>query len=233
MSRKLVVLVIASAAAVSSVHGFSPFRPAASAPSAASSAQADEAVTAFAKRYPKKAPPKRFFFESWGVPARDVDGTEIKRATSESRGRAIFDIDEKQQRSTFAALAEVYGEDSALQMIRDAPGVLAFRPESFGPTFRAWSGIFGEEETRGMVARNPNLLAVTEADAAESNEQTMQFSYILSATRPIGPYINFFILVLLLLPAAEQITGIPIRAQLLGEVFYKIPTLPPDTVFGS
>ena len=67
-----------------------------------------------------------------------------------------------------------------------------------------------------MVVRNPGLLAVTPTEAARSNDSAMQASYIIAATAPFGNILLPVLGTLLMVPAAEGITGIPIRATLLA-----------------
>jgi hypothetical protein len=184
----------------------------------ATSKPVDEAVAIYQKRYPDKGSKKDLFFTSWGVPKRDIDGSQIKKSKSTSGNKRIFDIDDKQQRASFQELARLYGAEVALQMTRDLPSILAFNSKNFKPSLQEFSKIFGQEEAKEMVARNPGLLAVSPANAAESDDQTMQFSYIVAKTRPLGDVLLFGTLGLLSIPALEALSGIPLRANILSTV---------------
>lgn len=66
------------------------------------------------------------------------------------------------------------------------PGSLGFDPSLFLETFEAFSEVFGAEETKGMVTRNPNLLAVRPTGfggAINAKKDTMQMSYVIAYTR--------------------------------------------------
>lgn len=86
----------------------------------------------------------------------------------------------------------------------------------FASSLQEFSNIFGEEEAKGMVVRNPGLLAVTPAEAARTNDSAMQASYIIGATAPFGNILLPLLMTLLLVPAAEGVTGIPIRDTFLA-----------------
>jgi len=178
----------------------------------------DEALAIYQKRYPDKGSNKSLFFTSWGVPKRDIDGSQIKKSSSTSTNKRIFDIDDKQQRAAFQELARIYGQEVALQMTRDLPSILAFNRKNFKPSLQEFSNIFGTEEAKEMVARNPGLLAVSPAKAAESDDQTMQFSYIVAKTRPLGAVLLYGTLGLLSIPGIETLSGIPFRANILSMV---------------
>jgi len=180
----------------------------------------DEAVEIYLKRFPKKSSRKRLFFEDWGVPKRDIDGSVVGTIGKggSPKGKSLFDIDESRQRTAFVELAKLYGESEALEMTKILPNILAFDYSSFDGALAAFSELFGEDEAKEMVIRNPSLLAVNPTTAATSDDQTMQFSYIVSATRPIGKAGLPSILALLSIPALEQITQFPIRAQLLSSL---------------
>ena len=90
----------------------------------------DEALAIYQKRFPNKGENKKLFFTSWGVPKRDIDGSLVNKSNPRSTSKRLFDIDDKQQRAAFQELARVYGEDTALQMTRDLPSILAFNKKS-------------------------------------------------------------------------------------------------------
>merc|ERR1712151_1414880 len=143
-------------------------------------------------------------------------GAKINDASSAQKSKSLFDIDEARQKNAFIELTRLYGEDDALKMTKILPNILAFDYKNFDGALSAFSEIFGEEEAKGMVVRNPSLLAVNPAVAATSDDQTMQLSYVVSATRgkPISPVL----LALLCVPGLEQLTQIPIRAQLFASI---------------
>ena len=66
------------------------------------------------------------------------------------------------------------------------------------------------------VLRNPGLLGVRASEAAKASDQTMVFSYIVAATRPIGIAGPIVILSLVMVPVFEGITGVPIRGPFLA-----------------
>ena len=176
----------------------------------------EEACAIYNKRFESKRKPKsRPFFASWGMPKRDIDGTEIG-AIGEGgspMGKSLFDIDDARMRTSFTEIARLYGEDNALDMVKALPNVLAFDSSNFAPALDAFGEIFGEDEANAMVIRNPGLLAVSPKNAATSSDQTMQFSYIIAATRPIGKAGLPAILSLLSIPGIEKAFNVPIRAQ--------------------
>eukprot|EP00975_Prorocentrum_lima_P004550 985355-Prorocentrum_lima.AAC.1 len=45
-------------------------------------------------------------------------------------------------------------------MVKAVPGCLAFDPSNFQGTYDVFCETFGEDKAKGMVRRNPNLLAV-------------------------------------------------------------------------
>merc|ERR1719384_1253235 len=173
----------------------------------------EEAMNIYSSRFSKKGKGtrKRFFFEDWGFPERDIDGTRVRAKNDNTK--SFFDIQESQKRAAFSKLVELYGESNALAMIKILPNALGFNYNNFGGALLAFSDIFGEEEAKAMVLRNPGLLAISPSAAATSDDQTMQFSYIVSATRPIGKAGLPLLLALLSIPFLEQITEYPIRAK--------------------
>jgi hypothetical protein len=69
-----------------------------------------------------------------------------------------------------------------------------------------------------MVVRNPGLLSVKPANAESADDLTMQLSYVVDFTRPIGALGPFLILGLVSVPAIESVTGVT-RADLLASLF--------------
>jgi hypothetical protein len=102
---------------------------------ALSSAATDEAVDVFAEKYPFDRPPSE----------GDKKGETVKRFT---------DMSEKQVRSSFDALANVYGDAPALDMVKAMPVVLTFNSENFAPALKGFANTFGEDESKAMVSRN-------------------------------------------------------------------------------
>uniref|UniRef100_A0A6U3ZTQ5 Uncharacterized protein n=1 Tax=Ditylum brightwellii TaxID=49249 RepID=A0A6U3ZTQ5_9STRA len=188
---------------------------------AVSKAVTDEAVAIYQNKFQKKdKKTTRPFFSSWGMPKRDVDGTELTIGKGgSSAGKGIFDIDESVQRASFNEIARLYGESEALEMTKIMPTVLAFDSSNFADSLAAFSETFGEEDAKAMVMRNPGLLAINPLNAANADGQTMQFSYIVSATRPFGNILLPGILGLLCIPAIEGATGIPIRSTFFATLF--------------
>eukprot|EP00567_Pseudictyota_dubia_P015626 CAMPEP_0197452286 /NCGR_PEP_ID=MMETSP1175-20131217/31680_1 /TAXON_ID=1003142 /ORGANISM="Triceratium dubium, Strain CCMP147" /LENGTH=245 /DNA_ID=CAMNT_0042985255 /DNA_START=33 /DNA_END=770 /DNA_ORIENTATION=- len=180
----------------------------------------DAALELYSKKFTaeKLGTKKRFFFSAWGMPKRDIDGTATGKIGQGGTvaGKSLFDVDEGRKRSTFSEIVRLYGEDNALEMVKALPNILAFDSTQFSPALDAFGEIFGEEEANAMVVRNPGLLAVKPKDAATSTDQTMQFSYLVAYTRPIGNAGLPAILSLLSVPGIEQVTNIPIRAQLFA-----------------
>lgn len=174
---------------------------------------AEEAVQIFDKKYPfGRDPPKSIGFGDFGMPNRDIDGTPLKKQSNIQSNKRLTDITQEQATASFSALAAAYGEERALDMVKALPLCLAFDKSVFGPSLREWSQVFGEEEAKEMVRRNPGLLAVKPEEASRSTDQTMTFSYIVAATRPLGPFLLSSLALLLLIPAFEAITGLQIQS---------------------
>lgn len=186
-------------------------------------AEADEAVSIYDAKYPFDRPPLEKSslteFLSFGVPNTDVDGTQYKTYDrSATPGPRLTDISEKDARATFNELAKCYGAESALEMTKAQPLILTFKRDVFAASLKEYSAIFGEEEAKAMVGRNPGLLAVKPVEAAKATDQTMQASYLIAATRPFGDVLLPSILLLLLVPAFESVSGVPIRATLFSAI---------------
>jgi hypothetical protein len=175
---------------------------------AASPKPIDEAIAFYNEKFPfEREPPKPSPFTTLGM-------SDKMKAQMESRNqrRRLTDISEKQARSAFQELAKLYGDDVAKQMVIDLPVCLSFERTWFKPSLGAYSEIFGKEEAKAMVARNPGLLAVKPSDAATVTDQTMTFSYLIAYTRPSSKVTLPLLFVLLAIPVVEAITGIQIRA---------------------
>lgn len=188
----------------------------------ATSPLAEEAAEIFFNKYPFRKEIKNVNpLGNIGMPDRDIDGTRYKKtAPKAGERRSLADISEDKAKTTFSGIAKIYGEDEALEMVKIFPLALAFDEKKIAEVFGIWSELFGEEETKGMVLRNPALLAVGPELAKKTDKQTMQFSYIVAATRPIGIFGPIGIVGLLCVPAIEAATGVaisePVRAALTG-----------------
>mmetsp|Transcript_16637 Transcript_16637/g.45772 ORF Transcript_16637/g.45772 Transcript_16637/m.45772 type:complete len:225 (-) Transcript_16637:393-1067(-) len=220
-STRSIVLLLSCL--VATTHGF--FQTAAKKASAKVSPFAQEAIDIYGAKYSyDRAPRQDSFFDSIsrvGVPTTDIDGTKVLKQT-ENSGKRITDRTEKDVAATFNAIASIYGEERAIEMVKIFPICLSFDPDAFSGTFDIWSEIFGEEETQDMVSRNPGLLAIQSKDAGKNTDNTMAFSYIVAATRPIGIFGPVGILGLLSVPVIEGTTGIAIKQpffEALGSIF--------------
>ena len=151
--------------------------------------------------------------------ALSIFGNEYDYADNsqkESDGsRKLTDISEEKAKAAFQELSTVYGSERALDMVKALPICLAFDKSSFSPSLKAFQELFGDEEAKAMVTRNPGLLAVPPNEAAKSNEQTMAFSYIVAYTRPLGPLLAPFLFLFLASMVTEVATGVPLRTQFL------------------
>lgn len=165
-----------------------------------SSPYTDEALEIYTSKYSTGAKRQKFFFESWGMP-----GSYNK---PENSSESIFERKQEELKSTFNTIASLYGEEEALNMVKIQPGVLAFNKDNFGPSLAAFGEKFGADEAREMVIRNPGLLSVKPANAESADDLTMQLSYVVEFTRPIGVAGPIFVIGLLMIPALESATGV-------------------------
>jgi hypothetical protein len=147
-----------------------------------------------------------FFCHTLFATNQDFDGTRIKK-NNPSKKR-LTDITPEQAKKSFNELARLYGDERALGMVKAQPICLAFDSTRFSATCDAWTEVFGLEKTQEMVARNPGLLAVRPGEAAKASDSTMVFSYIVAATRPLGPVLLVTLLLAVLTPLIESVTGI-------------------------
>ncbi len=99
------------------------------------------------------------------------------------KGYPFVNDDKTKLSTTFNEMARLYGDEVALQMVKNMPTVLRFDPENFEPCLESWAEQFGLEKAQAMVNRNPGLLGVkpTESEDASSS---MYFSYVAAALRP-------------------------------------------------
>jgi len=183
-----------------------------------------EAIDLWSAKYPFNREPLKTNesfekFASLGVPKTDIDGTRVRKDNYGEK-RRLTDLTEQDVSKNFNALCAVYGEDRAIDMVKIFPICLSFNSNDFAKSYEAWSDIFGAEESLDMVSRNPGLLAVSPSDAASSTDQTMYFSYIIAATRPIGIFGPIIILLLLTVPGIEGATGIQIKEPFLNAISF-------------
>lgn len=129
----------------------------------------------------------------------------------------IFSIKENKLRTTFNAIAKLYGEENALKMVKIQPGVLAFNSDNFARSLDAFGEKFGIDEAKEMVIRNPGLLSVKPANAADADDLTMQLSYVVDFTRPIGAAGPVGLLGLLSIPGIEGALGMS-KGELLSSL---------------
>lgn len=159
------------------------------------------------KKFPfGREPPKSNFMGDFGMPNQDFDGTRLKKKYATSK--RLTDISPAQAKQAFLELARLYGEERALAMVKAQPLCLAFDVKNFAKSLAAWAEVFGLEAAQEMVARNPGLLAVRPDEATNATDSTMAFSYIVAATRPLGPVLLAGLFFLLLTPTIESLTGI-------------------------
>jgi len=175
-----------------------------------STSSVDQAVAIYNRTFPfGRDPPQRNFLGDFGMPNQDFDGTRIKKESYQSnKRRRLTDITPKQAQQTYQQLVKLYGDERALQMVQAQPICLAFDSSKFAKSLDAWTNVFGLDAAQDMVARNPGLLAVRPDEASKAADSTMVFSYIVAATRPLGPILLAGLLFLLLTPAIQSLTGI-------------------------
>mmetsp|Transcript_4050 Transcript_4050/g.3822 ORF Transcript_4050/g.3822 Transcript_4050/m.3822 type:complete len:252 (-) Transcript_4050:197-952(-) len=184
-----------------------------------SEATLQEALTVFENRFQlSNASKKTFkpFFTQWGVPKKDLDGSLVRTTSEKGVSKRMVNTNLKDQKAAFTEIARIYGEDAALQMVKDLPYALAFNKSNFAANYKVYEDVFGEEPAKAMVKRNPGLLAIKPEDALKTDEQTMAFSYLVSTFRPVSDVAFPLLLLLLSTPAIERFSGIPIRTTFLG-----------------
>lgn len=237
--KNLNIVSILSLIGTSSVHGFlQQFKNGAA---ATSSPLADEAFAVFDRAFPNRAEPlKESPLLNIGVPKVDIDGTKYgyvieqnkyvvtlqfvflnsarRQFDSEVRGKRRTDISETDAKTTFNELSKLYGAENALEMTKALPVCLTFKRTLFAPALKEYANIFGEEEAKAMMCRNPGLLAVKPVEAARATDQTMQASYLIASTRPFGDVLLSTLAALLLIPAVEAVSGVPIRTTFFSAI---------------
>ena len=169
----------------------------------------NEAVQIYLNKYPADQKTVSFFFESWGMPAR-YQAPKSKQS--------IFSRNNEELAATFNAIASIYGDEAALKMVKISPTVLSFEKSYFQPSLDAFAETFGYEESKEMVIRNPGLLGSKPQDAKGADDLTMQLSYVVEFTRPIGAFGPASIIVLLFVPALESALGVG-KGELLSALF--------------
>lgn len=170
---------------------------------------ADEALETYLKKYPADIKTVSFFFESWGMP-------ESYKAPKSKQ--SIFSRKNEEIKATFNTIASIYGDEAALKMVKIQPSVLAFEKDNFQPSLNAFGENFGYEESKEMVIRNPGLLGTKPANAATADNLTMQLSYVVEFTRPIGAVGPVILIGLLCVPALESALGVG-KGELLSALF--------------
>ena len=181
--------------------------------------QVDAAVALYQKKFPQnKGPRKRAFNAAVGMPVKDLDGTKLKVAKTDELGTTFSERPEADLRATYGALSQYFGDDAALQMVKDFTLVLTMNRKNLKAIMDAYASTFGKEEADNMVKRNPGLLFCQPSDAATADNLTMQFSYVVAVTRPAGPLLLYGLLTLLFEPTFELVSGIPLRSMLFANV---------------
>lgn len=138
--------------------------------------------------------------------------------TTEDSSVNIFARKDAELLLAFNTLASIYGDDVALRMVNIQPNILAFNSANFEPSLNAFAEKFGMDESKAMVLRNPGLLSVQPANAADVDGLTMQLSYVVDITRPIGALGPVILFGLLSVPALESVTGVS-RGELFSSLF--------------
>lgn len=174
----------------------------------ASSPLATEAIAIYKAKYPGTGDARNFFFTGWGMP-ESYSAPESKEM--------LFSVQDDKLKATFNAIVKLYGEDAALKMVRIQPGVLAFNKDNFAASLDAFAEKFGRDEAKEMVIRNPGLLSVKPANAATADDLTMQLSYVVDVTRPIGAAGPIGLIGLLSIPAIEGALGMT-KGELLASL---------------
>lgn len=182
------------------------------------SSAASEALKVFKTKFSDRTPVKAAAWRKIGMPYRDIDGTTYKITKTGELSKRLTDISDKDALASFDELAKLYGAEEALGMVKTMPIILAFNRKEFAGCRKEWKEIFGDEESKAMVIRNPGLLAVRAFEAGKATDQTMTFSYIVAATRPAGAFLLAGTFALLLSPLLEAVTGIPIRTTFLASL---------------
>ncbi|KAK1737250.1 hypothetical protein QTG54_012117 [Skeletonema marinoi] len=210
------------ASAIGSTLGFAPTSPSQrtstslaffggqkKAASTKGSPLADEALETYLSKYPADAKTASFFFETWGMP-ESYQAPKTKTS--------IFSRENQEIKATFNTIASIYGDEEALKMVKIQPSVLAFQKENFQPSLNAFGENFGYEESKEMIIRNPGLLGANPANAASADNLTMQLSYVIQFTRPIGVVGPAVLIGLLCVPALESALGVG-KGELLSALF--------------
>lgn len=211
------------ASAIGSTFGFAPTAPSSQrtstslaffggqkkAAASKGSPLADEALETYLRKYPSDKETASFFFESWGMP-------ESYQAPKSKE--SIFSRKDEEIKATFNTIASIYGDEEALKMVKIQPSVLAFEKANFQPSLDAFGETFGYEESKEMIIRNPGLLGTKPANAASADNLTMQLSYVVQFTRPIGNVGPVVLISLLCVPALESALGVG-KGELLSALF--------------
>lgn len=161
-------------------------------------------------------------FTSSPVPENSMAGREFA-AYKSSGGRKLSETPDEDLAATFEALAELYGgDDKALEMVEAVPRILAFEASKLAATKASFvANLAGDKDDEpakyteadvvAMIQRNPLLSGVpaTGYGSAEAcGEETMYASYVVAATRPLGPVLLFTLIALVLSPFVKKALGL-------------------------
>lgn len=97
----------------------------------------------------------------------------------------ITEITKAAATKTFNELARLYGDERAQSIVQGRPMALCMNSDNFEPTLDIWGEIYGLEESKQMVERNPGLIGIPPALAAENAEATMFMSYVIAYGKPV------------------------------------------------
>jgi hypothetical protein len=202
---------------VTCVDALGSFQPPNKATSKVGKSKLNDAIALYQKRYPQnRGPRKRAFNAGVGLPVRDLDGTKLKVAKSNTLGKTFSERSESELRATYQTLQKYFGDDDTYQMVQDFTLVLTMNRKNLAAIMAAYANNFGKDQADAMVKRNPGLLFCQPKDAATADNLTMQFSYVVAITRPVGPLLLYTLLALVFEPTFELLSGIPLKSMIFG-----------------
>merc|ERR1711957_1059087 len=141
------------------------------------------------------------------------EAVEIFQKAYSSKRRSP--INENLLKTNFDYLTTIVGGDDALKIVETDPKVLEFNGGNFDAVYATYVSNLGEEDSLGMVMRNPALLCVPPTGyggADTAGKDAFYLSYFIAATRPLGGVWLSVLCFLLATPLIEQITGVPLRS---------------------
>mmetsp|Transcript_74059 Transcript_74059/g.211442 ORF Transcript_74059/g.211442 Transcript_74059/m.211442 type:complete len:245 (+) Transcript_74059:49-783(+) len=191
------------------------------------------AVAAFRAKFPKDMEkqelPKIFsapLYSENSIAAQiDPDlKAQFKERAEKPPKKLKSEVEDEEIALAYSTLSELYGGDENVDaMVAANVGILSFDPSRFSETKAAFLKAFTEPKEDGaepkyteddvvaMVVRNPLLVGIS-ADgyggADQAGDDTMYMSYVVAATRPLGPVLLYGTFFLLLTPALKKIAGI-------------------------